>query len=299
MIYDVLNYPHRFAMYAIRKSRSEAALLYYRKAWRVFGKKHQAITYFGSKMRVDLMDSLDNTIFFFGIWEPNISKEIERRLKPGGTFVDIGANIGYYSLLASKAVGERGKVIAIEASPSIFELFNDNMSINRVTNVRSVNLAVSDKNDVLTVYDGGKGNRGATSTIATWRDGKASAQVKATTLNQILSPEEIRQVSLIKIDVEGAELPILRQLLDTIDEYPADMTIAVEFTPVENFSASWRANFAEYDEVFSRFIREGFRAEAVTNDYTYRYYLDWKKVDSSEIITKTPQSKMDIFFQRP
>lgn len=67
------------------------------------------------------------------------------RLKPGDVFVDVGANIGYFSLLASKLVGPGGRVVAIEASPEVFDLLRRNLELNKAHNVRAVNVAISDR----------------------------------------------------------------------------------------------------------------------------------------------------------
>jgi hypothetical protein len=59
------------------------------------------LTYFGALMAVDLRDYIMLRLFWFGRWEPDVSDLIENFLKPGDVFVDVGANVGYYSLLAS------------------------------------------------------------------------------------------------------------------------------------------------------------------------------------------------------
>jgi hypothetical protein len=68
--------------------------------------------------------------YYFGVWEPNLTHWIVGRLRRGDTFVDVGANIGYYSLLASKLVGPGGSVVALEASPTIFHQLQDNLRLN-------------------------------------------------------------------------------------------------------------------------------------------------------------------------
>ena len=74
-------------------------------------------TRYGSRVSGDTQDLIQRHLYFFGNWEPHISAWIAATLRPGDGFVDVGANIGYYSLLASRAVGNRGYVVAVEAAP--------------------------------------------------------------------------------------------------------------------------------------------------------------------------------------
>jgi hypothetical protein len=71
----------------------------------------------GMRLAVDTRDACGRIMYFFGMWEPNLTAVIRNRLQPGDGFIDIGANIGYYSVLASGLIGPQGRVIAIEAIP--------------------------------------------------------------------------------------------------------------------------------------------------------------------------------------
>ncbi len=68
-----------------------------------------APTTFGATLRVNASDIVGKHLYYFGVWEPTITKWIAERLKPGDCFVDVGANLGYYTLLASKIVGQSGE----------------------------------------------------------------------------------------------------------------------------------------------------------------------------------------------
>ena len=93
-------------------------------AWRPF--ETTARTREGLRMQIRCPDQIQERIYLFGIWEPAITRFVKGRLKPGDLFVDIGANVGYYSLLAAKLVGSEGQVIAIEASPTIARKLEQN-----------------------------------------------------------------------------------------------------------------------------------------------------------------------------
>ncbi|HEY3128368.1 MAG TPA: FkbM family methyltransferase, partial [Acidobacteriota bacterium] len=109
----------------------------------------KAKTIFGSAVCADAADIVGRYIYYFGIWEPNLTNWISERLLAGDTFVDVGANIGYYSLLASKLVGESGRVVAVEALPQIFGILRDNLQANCAGNVRPVNIAAWDRKEDL------------------------------------------------------------------------------------------------------------------------------------------------------
>src|SRR5439155_18352535 len=98
-------------------------------------------TRYGSRMLGNTQDLIQRHIYYFGNWEPNISAWIGATLKRGDCFVDVGANIGHYSLLASAIVGLEGSVVAIEAAPWIHALLDRHVALNRRPNIRTVPVA--------------------------------------------------------------------------------------------------------------------------------------------------------------
>jgi FkbM family methyltransferase len=262
----------------------------YCRAWRKVGCDQVAHTQFQTKIFCDLRDKIPATIFHFGLWEPEISHLIARLLSKGDIFVDVGANIGYYSLMASRLVGGGGAVVAVEASPRIFSRLQANIRANRAANIRAVNVAAADEVGQVTIYSGPRQNSGASSTLKEWRNGEAEAIVAALPLDKILTSGERSKVRLIKIDVEGAETPILSQLLSSIDAYPKDMGIVVEFSP-DSEGAAWRA-------IFSGFLAKGFRAYGIKNEYDESWYLKWRRPGGIQSLEDCPTGKLDVLFTR-
>src|SRR5450755_115400 len=80
----------------------------------------ETMTSRGWRVRGNTTDWIQRQLYYFGLWEPNLSAWIERRLSTGDVFVDVGANVGYFTLLAAGVVGKTGKVVAIEPMPEIF-----------------------------------------------------------------------------------------------------------------------------------------------------------------------------------
>jgi FkbM family methyltransferase len=255
-------------MSVIRSQPNRAELFdFYGRIWRALGRSQVARTNFGARIRCDLGDLIPSRIFHFGFWEPNLSSYLWKTLSAGDVFIDVGANIGYYSLLGAKRVGDTGSIVAIEASPRIFARLQHNLEANAATNVRAVNLAVSGAAGTATIYAGPAQNSGATSTLRGWRNGTPEAQVAALPLDRILTESERSRTALIKIDVEGAEMPILQQLLSSLERYPRCIAIIVECNPAND----------DLRLVLDRFDAKGFQAYEVLNRYDAAWYLDWRE----------------------
>jgi FkbM family methyltransferase len=134
--------------------------------------------------------------------------------KEGDIVVDVGAHIGKYSIIASKMVGSRGKVIAIEAHPGNCDLLRQNIALNKLSNVAVLNCAAHSTETLVRLYEPGQED-GFTiyNTIMTDRaslNTQRYVEVKANTLDSLLLEAGIKQVNWIKIDVEGAEFEVLR-----------------------------------------------------------------------------------------
>lgn len=236
----------------------------YHYAGRRLRPNRSAVTYFDAAMTCDTRDFIQATIAHFGAWEPNVSAAMERLVEPGDTVVDIGANVGYFTLLLSTLVGPQGKVIAIEAHPEIAAANRANLDRNAVTNVRLISAAVTDEVGEVTLYEGPATNIGSTSIMAE-RGGRGSIQVPGRPLFEHLSGEQLDRISLVKIDIEGAEVPVVRQLLDRIDDFGERFSMLVEAGVAAD--PRWR-------DLFDRFVAKGFCAYAIPNAYEWSRHFD-------------------------
>jgi FkbM family methyltransferase len=252
--------------------------------------EYRARTYFGATFRCDLDDMIARMILYFGVWEPNNSALVDSILQPGDLFVDVGANIGYYTLLASSRVGPSGKVVAIEASPAIFAQLRENTLANGTTNTRLLNVAVSDSRRELLLYGGTRWNRGSTSAVVHEPDQIPEAKVAAVPIDELLLPEELQRVALIKIDIEGGELPVLERILATLDRYPKNLKLLVELAP--------QVSGARLRAAFDDLRAAGFEAFAIENEYDTHWYLDWRKPCALRHIDKLPGHQADVLMVR-
>jgi FkbM family methyltransferase len=283
---------HRAIIASIKSmpARSDLLLLrVYNKLLTTMRSEYCAHTYFEARLYCNPRDLLQRAVLLFGVWEPDVSRLIERTLAPGDVFVDIGANIGYDTLLASRLVGRTGRVVAVEASPRTFALLLRNLGLNDSRNVRPVNVAVSDKVAKLELYEMSEHNIGAATTLAS-RGGTRVASVDALPLDRILAPEELARLRLIKMDVEGAEPPILHNLLDRLSVFPPTMDIIAEANPTDDYDA-WKS-------IFERMKAAGFRAYEIDNSYSIEWYLRWRKPAPLRRIDVIPSELRDLLFTR-
>ncbi len=198
-------------------------------------------------------DLIDRALYFSGRWEPELTGYVERTLQVGDTFVDVGANIGYFSWLASGLVGDQGRVVAIEASPRIFQILERHLDQNGCSNVRRVNVGASDQAGELRLIDGPLGNRGHTHLVAAQAgDPGSSVSVRVDRMDQLLSSAEIENTRLIKIDVEGLEAEVVRGLDGVLSRGRRELELVVEITP------DWSDSASAVEEIFARLAGFGF-----------------------------------------
>jgi FkbM family methyltransferase len=135
-----------------------------------------------------------------GAYEPDVTKFISNNLKPGHTFVDVGANIGYYTVLAARLVGTSGKVYAFEPDPANSAYLERNLLINNLENVILIKKAVSAYSGTVRFV-----NDGSTGHIVNGEKPAASVEVKAVSLDDYFSGLKWPGIDFIKMDIEGGE----------------------------------------------------------------------------------------------
>jgi FkbM family methyltransferase len=152
--------------------------------------------------------------------------------KLGDIVVDIGANIGRYTIISSKRVGTNGKVVAIEAHPGNFEMLNRNIKLNRLTNVIPLNYAAYSKETKIKLYVPDEESGYTIYHTLMERTGKKFVEVDAVTLDYLLlqlngTREGGEEVNWIKIDVEGAEFEVLKGAANIISK-SKDIALLIE-----------------------------------------------------------------------
>jgi FkbM family methyltransferase len=189
---------------------------------------HRALTrtVHGHKLFVDTRDvSLAPHILLDGDWESWVTTLFLTLVRPGMTVLDVGANIGWYSLLAAREVGPEGRVLAFEPDPNTFGLVSDSLEINgyrdRATVLRT---AVADAPGEATFYrwaaHQGSNGLGIDDDIrAAYAEAVEETTVPVTTIDAVMA-EHGGGVDLIKIDAEGAEPQVLAGARRVLAENP-------------------------------------------------------------------------------
>lgn len=140
---------------------------------------------------------------WLGSYEFEKSRLVSGLLAPGAVFYDIGANVGYYSLLASKLVGEEGWVIAFEPFPPNLAYLKKHLHINRITNVQVVEAALAEASGEQFFTAGSSTSSGHLSSQG------GSLRVRTLSLDDFVFEQQVRAPHFLKIDVEGAEADVL------------------------------------------------------------------------------------------
>ena len=163
-----------------------------------------------------------------GIYEPDLLRLLLNYLDVGDTFLDIGANIGTFSLPCSSRVGVKGQVIAIEASPSIFTFLKESVAINNVKNVLLNQLAISSVDgEELEFYEAPADNFGMGSFGPQFHS--HPIRLLSRSLDDFLDEQKIVVVKAIKVDVEGFEARVFQGAAKLLTQPKAPL-IAFEFS---------------------------------------------------------------------
>lgn len=176
----------------------------------------------GNKMFLDINDDLK--LSTDGMHERFETSLFKKFVKKGGTVLDIGADIGYYTLLTGKLVGENGKVFAFEPDPSDFNLLKKNIAVNGYKNITPVNKAVSNRS----------GKAQFSLTISSIGNVYTDIEEKLITVDTITLDEFFKdysgKIDLIKMDIEGAEGKALQGMFNLLKKNE-NIIIITEYHP--------------------------------------------------------------------
>lgn len=189
---------------------------------------------FGSLFKFKIEDDVGRGIYKRGKYEEELSDYIEHFVgfEDGDIALDIGANIGWYSVLLHKVMPESAKIYAFEPDPLNFSLLSENLKLNGADNVIPVNYALSDKHEIKKLYQYTNKNLGRHSLLDI--NGADYVEVETLVLDQFLNENDVdfKKIKFAKIDIEGYEyfallgaLELLNYVTCIISEFiPAHMT---------------------------------------------------------------------------
>lgn len=169
-----------------------------------------------------LLDWQTQKAYVFGTYEPEVAAAIQNSLSPGALAIDVGAHIGYHTLLMARLVGPGGRVFAFEPWPQNFELLRRNLELNGMANVTAVNKAVMVRSAEVKMASGADAVYSATSAV---RDdgGIEASSISLDEFAASLSPGQ--RVALVKIDTEGTETDVLRGMTGLLRSHRPDVIV--------------------------------------------------------------------------
>lgn len=159
-----------------------------------------------------------------GVWEPEVTEYICPKIVPGMTVLDVGADIGYYTLLFAKRVGPLGRVVAFEPIPEALEKLECNVRLNGYTNVTICDFALFSGSGSVILEAPLELSR---INLAKSANEKNDIRIQTRTFDECESELNIRRVDLVKIDVEGAELDVLYGMQRSLKKYHPALLVEV------------------------------------------------------------------------
>lgn len=178
-----------------------------------------------------LGDWIQHHIFFMGHYEPQLTRWIKNELPAGAVVLDIGANVGAFSLLFAKYAGPAGRVIAVEPHPQNASLLRANLQLNQLTQVVVVTAAVGSSGALVQLDGFDPRNQGLVRSrpLEGGAFGAASLVAPQLSGDALVAELDLQRLDLIKIDAEGADLDILHSLRGSIAKHLPN--IIFEFQP--------------------------------------------------------------------
>jgi FkbM family methyltransferase len=206
---------------------------------RVLGRPRNGVYSIESRIAMDLdMSEWLEAAIYYHAFEPLCRSIILGHLTPGAVFVDIGANIGFYSLQARKRVGPEGRVVAFEPNPDTVKKLKRNLQLNGME-IELFEAALSNRVEVVTLYSP-EGCHGETSMRHCGGRQVSEKQVPAVRLDDVF-PRDIDRIDFLKIDVEGAEAMVFEGAQTVLRRFRPPVLLEI------NEKASLAFGYAPYD----------------------------------------------------
>lgn len=224
--------------------------------WAVPGRT-AAKLFFGASLQVDLREVVGQNLFVYGAFEEALSQVFWDLLRPGMSFVDGGAHVGYFSLLARHRVGATGRVLAVEPMPMTCRILRDNLAA--YPNVVVVEHALWSQSTMVNLNDYGP-ERSAFNSIAPMRgEGQdvvtpvRVVAVQARTLDDLAAEFDLTP-DVVKLDVESAELDALKGMTRLLESVRPIVSIEVG-----DFPALIEEGVPSSRETLSYLVDRGYR----------------------------------------
>ncbi len=203
---------------------------------------------YGANFLLDLSDYQQWLLYFSD--DHDSSLNFLSYIEPGFTILDIGGNIGQTALIAAQKTGESGKVISFEPYPETIERFEKNLELNKsIKNIKLEKFALGDEQSTITLFQDCVTNSGGNRVLHSSVENPAGVkQVAVTTLDLYSAGENLSRIDLIKIDVEGFEMNVLKGAEQTLLKFRPLLIVEVDEKNLNSQGAAARDIIAFFHE---------------------------------------------------
>jgi FkbM family methyltransferase len=215
----------------------------------------------GLMMQVKPSEHIQQQLFWYGYYDKDAAITWEAFINSGAVVLDIGANIGYYSILA---VPKAGSVYSFEPSKASITAFEKNIELNKITNISIQPYALSDRAEASSLYLSSQENSGMTGLRKPHNFSGSTEQVKVITLDDWMTGKKLNAIDIIKIDVEGAEVNVLKGAVTVLRQYQPVIFIEVinellsrfEHTAAELFEFLYQFGYTAFEITAPRQLKQ-------------------------------------------
>jgi FkbM family methyltransferase len=257
-----------------------------------FGNEEWQEHFLSDTIRLKLYRDSNLSRLIYDGFEENELRFTKKVLREGDIFIDIGANIGLYSLIASPIVGNSGKVISFEPAPKTYARLKENIKLNNLTNISALNLGLSDSEGHLQLNISESGYEAWNTFAPTISERfKTSELAAVSTIDSQFSGIDKSLIKFVKIDVEGWEKYVLLGGVDLFKNYSP--IVMIEFTETNTFSAGYFVQEL-YDILYDwgyrwyRFVDNELIPEKKLLHYPYDNLIATKSILWVETLIKDP-----------
>jgi FkbM family methyltransferase len=201
-----------------------------------------------------------NPAYALGTNEMPVQEAFAQRLKPGDVFFDIGANVGFFTVIGARLVGANGFVYAFEPLPENVQRARANVEANAFSNVRILDAAVSDHSGMGELMVAGYVGGSALATAERPPDVKGVLPVRLVTIDELVAQNEIRPPQVVKIDVEGAEIEVLFGMAHTLDTCRPVVVFEIDDQSQEAYDLKYKSCLAFLEQ-------HGYQVSTLENSY--------------------------------
>jgi FkbM family methyltransferase len=223
MFYKLLNvytrnfsFPHRGLKYFLKVAKSLG----------IVDKAYKKRLHNSFYMLLNPTEHIQQQLFWYGCYEKELGVLLKKMLRSNDVFIDIGANIGYFSLLSAN-ISPSVKVISFEPVKDLFQMMKENLSINDSKNIVAINAGVGDINEERELFLSAPDNLGMSSFHQPENYSGRKEKVEVITIDNWFKTSGLAKIDLIKLDIEGSELAALKGMSAVLEKQKPALIVEI------------------------------------------------------------------------